>query len=483
MSIRNKTISGIIWSFAENAYLQIISFVFGIIVARFIEPREFGLISLVMIFISVSQSFVEGGLSWALIRKKDCSPTDYSTVFYLNMIVALILYALLFLFADKIAKFFNYPELDTLIKVTGIIIIIYGLGIVQGTQFTKEIEMKVLTKITILSSTVSVIIGLFLLYYGFGLWSLVWRTILQSIMRVLLLWYFNKWTPLFLFSLNSLKELLKFGYKIFATLLLNTIFENLYYFIIGKYFSTQQLGYYYLANTIGNIPSTQINGVIQRISYPILSKLQYDRSQMLKVIKKLMKNTMFISFNLMLILIAISDQLIINLVGIKWEQSIIYLKLLSISLMFYPLHSLNSNIINVLGRSDIYFTIELGRKFILIPVIMVGIIYGIVPMLLGMIAHSIISYFIYAIQANKLINYGLFEQIRDILPILILAITVSSIIFIIDIMTKNISSLNLFLQFFIGISLIVLLSEFFKLEPYFDIKREIFNRIFTGNKI
>lgn len=470
MTLKQQTISGITWSIIDNAYTQIITFVVGIILARLLEPREFGLIGMIMIFIAVAQSFVDSGFSQALIRKNDCTKRDYNTVFYFNILVSVLFYIILFFSADLISSFFNQVELINIIKVMGLSVILNGFGIVQGVQLTKEIDIKTLAKISAIANTISGGLSIYLAYIGFGVWSLVWRTMLNNFLRIILLWMWHKWRPQLIFSFQSFKELFGFGSKLLASGLLNTVFENLHYLVIGKYFSPQQLGYYTRALTFANLPSSNINGVIQRVSYPVLAKMQDNPSAVKAGFKKLIKNTMFITFTLMLIMAAVAKPLILTLIGEKWLQSVIYLQLLCFSLMLYPLHSLNLNVLNVKGRSDLFLKLEVIKKILVVPVILIGISWGIIPMILGMIIHSFICYFLNSRYAGLLIDYSVTEQIKDITPGFILAGIVSIIIFLPSLFVNTIPIILLTGQLVLAAILVLTISELTKLEPYLEIK-------------
>lgn len=479
MTLKQQTISGITWSIVDNAYTQIITFGVGIILARLLEPREFGLIGMIMIFIAIAQSFVDSGFSQALIRKKDCSENDYNTVFYFNIFIAVVFYFILYFSSGLISSFFKQDELINIIKVMGLGVVLNGFGIVQGAQLTKEIDIKTQTKITAIANTISGILSIYLAYTGLGVWSLVWRGISINLLRVILLWIWHKWRPQFIFSLQSFKELFGFGSKLLTSGLLNTVFENLYYLVIGKFFSPQQLGYYTRALTFANLPSSNVNGVIQRVSYPVLAKLQDDPQAVKNGFKKLIKNTMFITFTLMMILAAVAKALILTLIGVKWSQSIIYLQLLCFSLMLYPLHSLNLNVLNVKGRSDLFLKLEIIKKILVIPVILIGIFLGIMPMLIGMIIHSFICYFLNSRYAGLLINYSVKEQLNDITAGFLIAISVGIIIFIPTLFINILPIVMLSAQLSLGIILVLSISEFLKIEPYLDIKAIIIEKFFS----
>lgn len=470
MNLKEQTISGIIWSFADNSLTQVITFVVGIILARLLSPAEFGLVGMIGIFIAVGQAFVDSGFNQALIRKLNCTDSDYSTVFYFNLAVSVLFYSLLFFFAGTIADFFNEQKLVEILRVVSLSILFNAFGLVQETQLTKEIKIKVQTKISVTANIISGITSVILAYSGFGVWSLVFRNLSNVFIRNLLLWKLNKWKPSLVFSLNSFKELYAFGSKLFLSGLINRIFENIYYFVIGKYFSAEQLGFYTRADTFARLPSSNINGVVQRISYPVLVKLQNDDAALKKALKKLIKSTMLLTMFLMIIMAASAESLVITLIGEKWHQSVFYLQLLCFSLILFPLQSLNLNMLNVKGRSDLFLKLEIIKKLLVVPVIMIGIFYGIKTMIFAMIINSIIAYYLNSYYNRMLINYSMFEQLKDLFPSIIVVSISGTLVFTLgQVLTFN-PFILLIIQSFSGLILVILLSEFLKLEPYFEIK-------------
>lgn len=480
MSLKQQTITGISWSILDNAYTQIVTFSVGITLARLLEPREFGLIGMITVFIAIAQSFVDSGFSQALIRKNDCTNKDYSTVFYFNIFVSVLFYIILFFSADLISSFFNEKALINIIKVLGLGVILNGFGIVQVTQLTKEIDIKTQTKISAIANTISGVLSIYLAFIGFGVWSLVWRSMSNNLFRILLLWFWHKWRPQLIFSLQSFKELFGFGSKLLASGLLNTIFDNLYYLVIGKYFSPQQLGYYTRAINFANLPSSNISSVIQRVSYPVLAKMKDNPIAVKAGFKKLIKNTMFITFILMMIMAAVAKPLILTLIGPKWIQSVIYLQLLCFSLMLYPLHSLNLNVLNVKGRSDLFLKLEVLKKILVIPVILTGIIFGIITMLIGMIIHSFVCFYLNSRYAGIMINYNVLEQIKDLTPAFLIAVFIGFVIFIPSLFIDTLPIILLIGQLLLGTILVLIISEILKLESYIEIKEIVLKKFLRG---
>jgi O-antigen/teichoic acid export membrane protein len=352
MNLKQQTVSALIWSLIDNIANLGINFVIGIILARLLSPHEFGLIGMITIFLAIAQTFITGGFGQALIRKRDCTQADYSTVFLFNLIVSVFLFLVLFFSAGTISAFFNEPKLSLLIRVLATGLIINALSIIQKTILTKRLDFKLQTRISIISSIVSGIIAIALALYGFGVWSLVVRILISFVLSSFFLWYWNTWRPLLLFDKKSFNELFSFGGKILLSGLIDTVYQNIYYVVIGKFFHADQLGYYTRADQFQALPSQNMQGVIGRVSYPILATIQHDIPALKSAYIKLIKSTMLISFVLMIGMASVAKSMIVALIGIKWLPSVAYLQLLCLVGMFIPLHALNLNMLEIQGRSD-----------------------------------------------------------------------------------------------------------------------------------
>jgi teichuronic acid exporter len=472
-SLKQKTVSGLLWSFIDNFSKLGLTFVIGIILARLLDPREFGLIGMITIFIALSQSLVDSGFTQALIRKKDCTQADYSTVFYFNLFVGIILYTVLFFYAGAISRFFDEPQLLLIVQVVGLSIIVNAFTIVQRARLIKAINFKLQTKISIIASMSSGIIGIMMAYSGYGVWSLVFKTLLGFTITSLLLWIWNKWKPSFEFSRNSFKEMFSFGYKLLISGLIDTAYQNIYLLVIGKYFSAAELGFYTRADQFSNLPSQNITSVIQRVSYPVLAEIQHDIPRLKTAYQKIIKSTMLITFVSMIILAVVAKPLVLTLIGEKWLPSVIYLQLLSFGGMLYPLHAINLNMLNVQGRSDLFLRLEIIKKILAIPVIVVGVLLGIKAMIVGMIIISMIAFFLNSYYSGQHIGYSSMQQLKDILPSFILAIFIGSITYLIGSLLILPNYLILIIQLIAGGGFFILITELFKMQDYLFVK-EIF---------
>lgn len=468
MTLKQKTITGLKWSFIDNTLNTGIQFITGIVLARLLDPEEWGLIGMLTIFISVSQAFIDSGFSNALIRKENCTNTDYSTVFFFNISVGAILYFVLFFCAGPVSRFYEEPQLFLLVRILGIGLLISSLTIIQRTRLTREINFKLQAKVSIIASLSSGILSIFLAIYGFGVWSLVAKTISQSLVTLVLLWTLNRWKPLLVFSKTSFLGMFKFGYKLLLSGLIYTLNNNIFYLIIGKFFSANDLGYYSRADQFKNLPSSSITGIIQRVSYPVLSSIQDDQALLKNGYKKLVKSTMFITFILMTGMAAVAKPMIIVLIGDKWLPAVPFLQLLCFVGMLFPLHALNLNILQVKGRSDLFLKLEVIKAVLMIPVILIGIKAGIYSMISAMIVTSLLAYFLNSYYSGSLINYPSREQVLDILPSFFIALIMGIIVFSIGFFLSIKPVLILVIQIFAGAAFTHLIASLFKIDAYIE---------------
>jgi teichuronic acid exporter len=417
----NKTFNGLFWSFTDNFLQQIVNFIVGIVLARILLPEEFGLLGIISVFIAVSNTFINSGLSDALINKKETNENDYNTVFWANVFSGVFIYLLLFIAAPYISLFFNQDSLTSLIRITAISIIIVSFSSIQRTLLTKEINFKTITIVSTLSVTISGIVALYMATHGYGILSLVVRMVLGQFVTFLLFWTLNKWRPKFIFDPNSFKDLYKYGANLLLSRLMNSLYDNLYYFVIGKYFSPANLGYYSRADTFKNLASNNIINTVQRVSFSTLSAKTDDKEQM-ELFKKFLSGTFFITSFFMTLLFICSNEIILILIGSKWINSIMYLKILSISGLFIPLYALNINFLAVKNRTKLYFKIELFTKLFAIPTIIIGIYFGISAMLIALSIASFLAYLISFYFTKTVTAYPFQSQLKLLISGLLLFI-------------------------------------------------------------
>ncbi len=477
MTLKDKAISGVIWNSTGNFAALGIEFIIGIILARLLSPTEFGLIGTITVVISLSQVFVNSGFSQAIIRKQNCSQKDYSTAFFFNLGVSLLFFSILYFSAEAISTFFKNIELKPLIQVLGFGLIINSLSIIQQAKLTKRIDFKLQSKISILSSILSGIIAVILSYTGFGVWSLVFKTLSYSTFVAILLWATNKWKPDFVFRKKSFKELFSFGSKLLLSGLIGTFLQNINYLLIAKYFTTQDLGYFTRAEMFKNLPSSNISGIVTSVGYPVLATLQDDKKQMKKVFRDMFTNTFYIISILMLGMAAIAKAMIITLIGAQWLPSVELLQMLSLLGIMIPINSMNINVLNVVGRSDLYLKLQLITQLLTIPNIFIGVFLGIKALIVGMIVIALLAYVLFNHESNKILNYPISEQLRDIFPSFSLALVMSVIVYSVGYFSPFISVITLLIQISTGTLIVLITGELLKKKEYKFIKNTIFNKL------
>lgn len=469
-SLKNKAVHGAKWSFIDNIANYGVAFVVGLILARLLTPAEYGIMAMIAIFIAISNSIIDSGFSNALIRKVNIERVDYNTVFFFNLVVSVVLYVLLYATAPFISTFFKEPILVDVLRVIGWALIINALAIIPRTILVKRIDFKTQTKVSVISSVFSGLVGIGMALTGWGVWSLVGQQLSRQILNSLCLWVFCKWIPVWEFSVKSFKELFSFGYKLLLSGLLDTLYKNIYYVIIGRFYSPAQLGQYTRAEQFNTIFSSNLTGVVQRVSYPVLSSIQEDEERLYEAYRRVIKTTMLVTFACMLGLAAVARPLIIILIGDKWLPAVGFLQIICFAGMLYPLHAINLNILQVKGRPDLFLKLEVIKKIIAIGPIVIGVFYGIEYMLWGGVLTSFISYFLNSYYSAGLIHYPTSRQIKDILPVFVVSLIVAAIMW--SLSWLNISVyVQLPLQIIVGGALAFVVYEKLRLPEYLEVKR------------
>ena len=462
-SLKAKTIKGTVWSAIDNVTQMGVSFLVSIVLARLLSPDDYGLIGIIGIFTAVCSTIINGGFSSALIRKKEITDDDYNTTFIVNLVSSLLLYAILFVSAPLIAKFFNREELIILTRVSTFSMVIGAMAIVQHTRLTKRIDFKTQTKITLTASVVSGVIGISMAIGGFGVWALVVQMMVSQILSTILLWLLNRWTPRLRFSKKSFHELFGFGWKMMISGILDSLWTQLNQVVIAKFYNTATLGQYSRADHYSQLFSSNLTSVIQRVTYPVLSKIQDDKERMVAAYRRVIKQTMFFTFSSMFALGAISEPLIHCMVGEKWHEAATYLPLICFIGASYPLHAINLNMLMVQGRSDLFLRLEIIKKVIGLAPLFVGAFFGIFPMLYTSIAMSTICYFLNSYYPGKLLGYSSWMQLRDISKSFFIALTMAFFIYLLKYLPLS-NWCILPIQIAIGITIFFVLCKLFRLE-------------------
>ena len=463
------------WSAADAFLGQGVTFLVGIVLARLLSPDEYGLIGICLIFNSVLNGIVDSGFSNALIRKKDVTDDDYNTMFITNLGISFVLYGLLFVCSPLVAQFFGRQELTALVRATGLVLFFNALSITQVTILTKRIDFKTKTKASLISAILSGIVGIAMAYTGFGVWALVGQMLSKQLLYTLCLWVLNKWWPSLKFSVASFRYMWSFGWKLLASGLLNNIWNQLYQVVVGKFYSPATLGQYTRSHEYANIFSSNLTTIIQRVSYPVLSEIQDDKNRMVEGYRKVIKMTMFITTICMFSLGAVAEPLIYCLIGPQWYEAATYLPLICISMAFYPLHAINLNMLQVLGRSDIFLYLEIIKKVIGIVPIMIGIFVDIYWMLIASILIGFVSLYLNSWYTGKALSYTFWKQLRDIAPSFGIAFTIALSVYFLKYLPLS-NWIILPMQIAVGVVVAVYLCNQTGCSEYFVIKNDI-NRV------
>lgn len=417
--LKSKAIGGALWTAVEKFIRQGAQFVIGIVLARILAPDDYGIVGMLAIFIAIANTFADSGLSNALIQEQDCTDDDYSTIFYFNVAVALGCYALLFLSAPSVASFYEMPVLTDVMRVVSLSIIISGLTAVQNTRLTKQLRFRLQSKISIVSVFVTGATGLILAFRGWGVWALVFQALAGQIFTSVCVWCYSKWIPKLRFSVNSFRQLWRFGSKLLCSSLINTLYQNLYTLVIGKCFSPAQVGYYNRGNGYASIPVNTVTDMSLKVTYPILAKLQDDDERLLRAYSKLLRMPLYILYPILTAIAVTSAPLIEFMIGEKWLPCAPLLSILCIGGMFTPLTQINLNLLYVKGRTDLVLKLELIKKPIAFLILFASIPFGIIVMVVGKALYEFVAFSFNCYYTGKILNYGELRQLRDLLPIFI----------------------------------------------------------------
>ena len=467
-SLKKKTISGLLWSFGDMMGNQGIQFIIQIILARLLLPEDFGIIGMILVFVALSNSLVDSGFTQALIRDQKANQTDYSTVFYFNLGVSILIYGVLYLSAPLISNFFEQDQLTALVRVLALGVIINAFSIIPRAMFTKEVDFKVQAKVNMAASIVSGIIAVAMALLGFGVWSLVVRMLAMNGIQAILLVFYRRWLPSLVFSTASFKRLFGFGWKLLVSGLINTAYDNIYYVIIGKQYSATSLGYYTNASKFSDVATQTLTATIQRVTYPVLSGIQDQEERLKKSFKKVIKLSGFLIFPIMIGVAAVAEPLILLIFGEKWATMIPYFQLLCIAGMLYPIHALNLNILQVKGRSDLFLYLEIIKT--IIPTILILVViwmdWGITILVVTIVLDSYISLFINIYFSGREISYGVKEQVRDLLPIYAISIGMGAVVYGAGKLMPFSELLTLILQIGLGVVLYIVISKLLKIKEF-----------------
>lgn len=420
-SLRSRTVNALFWSFLESVGQRAVQVLISIVLARLLFPEQFGLIGMLTIFMATGQAFLDSGFGAALVQKRDATPTDVCSIFYFNIAAGAATASLLCLAAPLIAAFYNQPILVPLIRVLSLTVVINSVGLIHSITLTREINFKTQAAISVIGSLLSGVIGITMAATGFGVWSLATQQISNAFFRTVFLWLLNPWRPVNLFSLKSLREMFGFGSRLLASGLLNQIFDNIYLLVIGKLFSATDLGLFTRAKSLADIPSQTLSGMVAQVTFPVFATIQDDPARSKRGMKKALTTLVMVNFPMMIGLAAVARPLVLVLLTDRWAESIPYLQAFCFLGLLFPLHAINLNLLQALGRSDLFLRLEIIKKVLIVANIAVTWQWGVSAMIDGMIVVSLLSYYLNSFYTGMLIDYRIWEQLRDLLSYLIVA--------------------------------------------------------------
>lgn len=468
-SLKEKTVTGTFWSAADAFLSQGVTFLVGIVLARLLSPDEYGLIGIVTIFTSIMMGIVDSGFSNALIRKKEVTDDDYSTLFIFNLLISAVLFLLLYASAPWISHFFNRQELIPLVRVMGLLLIFQALSIVQYTILSRRIDFKTKTKASVSSAVISGIIGIVMACCGCGVWSLVGQQLSRQLLYSIELWVLNRWSPKLKLSSSSLQYMWGFGWKLLVSGLLNSIWNNLYQAIVGKFYSPATLGQYTRSKEYASIFSSSLTNIVQRVSFPVLSQIQNEQQRMVAGYRRIIKITMFVTAVILISMGAVADPLLFCLIGPQWHEAASFLPLICLSMSLYPLHAINLNMLQIQGRTDIFLYLEIVKKVLAIAPFLLGIFINIYWMLIGSIIVGVIAFFLNSYYTGKRLGYSSIMQLKDVVPSFGVAFAIGISVFFLKYLPLS-YWIILPIQLVVGGGVFFLVCEKFALEEYFEVK-------------
>ncbi len=464
-NIRKKVFSGFIWRFMERIGAQGVGFVVSLFLARLLTPEDYGQVALVTVFITILNTFALSGIGTSLIQKKDTDDLDYSTVFHFNIVFSLFIYVILFLCAPLIGKFYSDSSLILLVRVLGISIIISGANNVQRSYVSKTMQFKRFFFSTLIGTLISGAVGVAMAYKGFGTWAIVGQQLSNQVVDTVILWFTVGWRPKKEFSFSRLKNLYSFGWKLLVSSLLDTIYNNIYSLVIGKFYDANTLGLYNKGVQFPKLIVSNINGPIQSVLLPAMSSEQDNKKRVKEMTRRSIVTSSFFIFPMMIGMAAIAKPMVILLLTEKWVACVPFVQISCISLALYPIHTANLQAINALGRSDIFLKLEIIKKIIGLILLVVAIPYGLYIMVWLEVLSGVIASFVNAYPNKKLLDYSYLEQIKDLIPSILDAMFMGGVVWGVGLININVIVL-IILQIVIGACIYFGIAKIFKFECY-----------------
>jgi O-antigen/teichoic acid export membrane protein len=465
--LKSKSINGAIWTFVDLFINKGSYFLTSIVLASIIGPQQFGLIGMITLFVTMGSTLIDSGMTASLLRTKDVTDQDYSTVFVTTVFSSLLVYFIIFFFSPYIARFYEQPILINVLKIYCLGFIINSIRIVHYVKLIRELQFKKITFLSLPGNVLSVIVSIYLAKNAFGVWSIVSLFIINQTISTIVFWCYIKWSPIWKFNFVNFKHHFKFGYKLLLSAQLNTVFENINSIIIGKMYDIRHLGYYDRAYTLNSYPVSVLSGIIMKVSLPTLAIIKDEKERLQKTYKNILQIAFFISASCFAFAAIIAKPLISILLGNEWVSIIPMFQILTISFVFYPLHSLNINLLSLLGRSDLFLKLELIKKILLILLIVIGYNFGIFGLIWSNVLSSVLALAINTYYSSQFLNYSAISQILDLIPTILIVLFTVIILFCLGFFIDSCSPyFNIMTNLLVGIPILVFTSILFKIKPF-----------------
>lgn len=462
---KNSFLSNFIWRFAERCGAQLVTFIVSVVLARILVPEDYGQIALITVFTTIMQVFVDSGLGTALIQKKDADDLDFSSVFYFNFAICLVLYVAMFVAAPFIAGFYSDSSLTPIIRVISLTIVISGVKGIQQSYVSRNMLFKRFFYSTLGGTIFSAFFGIALAYAGFGVWAIVAQQLSNTAIDTLILWLTVKWRPKKMFSWERLKGLLSFGWKMLTSSLLDTVYNNIRSLIIGKMYSSSDLAFYDQGKKFPNVIVTNINTSIDSVLLPTMSNAQDDASRVKSMTRRAIKTSTYIMAPLMMGLAFCATPVVRLVLTDKWLPCVPFLRIFCITYMFYPIHTANLNAIKAMGRSDLFLKLEIAKKIVGMALLLSTMWFGVMAMAYSLLVSSVLSQIINSWPNRKLLNYGYLEQLKDILPGIALAVFMGCCVNIVTLFQLS-NVVTLLIQIPMGAVIYIATSSLLHLESF-----------------
>lgn len=462
----NKTvIKNLTWRFLERCGAQAVTFIVSIVLARILNPDMYGTVALVTVFTTIMQVFVDSGMGNALIQKKDADDLDFSSVFYFNMLMCSILYLIMFISAPLIAAFYNKPELVSIVRVLSLILIISGIKNIQQAYVSRNMLFKNFFFATLSGTIVAAIVGITMACLGFGVWAIVAQMLINATIDTLVLWITVKWRPKKMFSLNRLKGLFSFGWKLLVSALIDTVYNDLRQLIIGKLYSSDDLAQYNQGKKFPQFIVTNINTSIDSVLLPTMSKVQNNTVAVKAMTQRAIKTSSYIMMPFMVGLAVCAEPLVSLILTEKWLPCVPFLRIFCFTFAFYPIHTANLNAIKALGRSDLFLKLEIIKKIVGVIAIISTMWISVEVMAYSLLLTSVLSQIINSWPNKKLMSYSYLEQFKDILPQILLSLLMGAIVYCLQFIGLN-DTLTLLIQIPLGVMVYVVGSKLFHIDSF-----------------